>query len=225
VYKTTVAEKFLDPSLFCSSVLILLIDNFGTEVMDWEPESIYTELDDVFKVNPDMLLADKINAACTLVGTDLYHKSLEAFTTLNSVLNFKMANPGEFNHNSLEDIMWGVTEARLLEGGEDFERLGFSHDIAGFTASLLSVEGITRPPDILTFAEYRPSELDQRDLILATDQVAAEMYWQRQADENAKLEERAKNNLAALLKQVNELPLANGKAELPDAFKGLVDAA
>jgi hypothetical protein len=219
MFPETVAEKFRDPSLFCSSVLILLIDNFGTEVLDWEPETIYMELEEVFKVKMNNLLADKINASCSLLSSDLYHKSLEAFTTINSAFSFKSVSAKEFNFSTLEDVMWGVSEARMLEGPELYDAAGFSHDISRYTAELLSVEGISKPPDILKFSEFNPTELDQRDITLAGDGMAAEAYWRRQEEERAKLEEMATKNMQELIKEVQELPLKNGEASLPESCK------
>lgn len=219
MYPESVAEKFRDPALFCSSVLILLIDTFGTEVIEWEPESIYAELEDRFKLHITRQLADKINAATALLSSNLYHKSLEAFTTINTAFNFKTVDNREFNFCTLEDVMWGATEARLLEGPDAFDKEGFTHEIGGYTGELLSVEGITKPPTILRFAEFDPAELDQRDLALAGDVVTAEAYWSRQEEENKKLEDLAARNMDALIKEVSTLPLKNGKASIPESFR------
>ena len=115
--------------------------------------------------------------------------------------------------------MWGLTEARMLEGPAMFDEAEFSHDIARYTAELLSVEGITKPPELMKYAEYEPGELDQRSLTLAGDAMAAEAYWGRQEEERVKLEELATKNLEALLEEVTTLPLKNGKASLPENFK------
>lgn len=213
-----IAARLSDPALFCSSAVILLIDQFGTEVLEWEPASIYTELEERFKVKVTGLLADKINAACALLSSDLYHKSLEAFTAVNTAFNLKPVSTTEFSVCTLDDIMWGVTEARLLEGPEIFDAAGFSHDIAGYTAMLLSAEGITKPPAMLKFAEYDPGELDRRGIALAGDPMMAEAYWGRQEDERAKLERGAEETLRALLREVETLPLTNGRAALPPAY-------
>lgn len=212
----SVADALQDPSLFVSSVMVLLIDNFGTEVIHWEPESVETELYDVFKVNVTPALSDKINAGSALLASDLYHKSLEGFTAVNRALNLKPVSSEVFNDLTIDDLMWGCTEARMLEGPETFDASGFSHPIAGYAAQLLSAEGITKPPKILSFAEYPPEELDQRGIALAADPAAAQAYWARQADQNAELERRAAELLKELTEEIASLPLKHGKAKLPD---------
>jgi hypothetical protein len=211
MHKDLVHEALSKPDLYCSCVLLLLSDNLGPEIGEWEPESIYTELHSQFGVEVDKLLADKINASLTIVGTDLYHKSLEAFTSLNTVLNFKYADFKTFNPNTMEDIIWGVTEARLLEGGKDFDAQGFSHDIARYTALVLSGEGLTKPPTILKFAEFDPGELDNRDMALSADPLIATTYWQRNDETMNVLNTYTVAKLRTLFQQLQTLPLKHGE--------------
>ncbi len=211
MHKDRVKQALEDPSLFCSCVLLLLFDNIGPEVVDWEPESIYMQLEEMFGIKVDRLLADKINAVLSLIGTDLYHKSLEAFNVVNSVLNFKYANFDSFSPGGVDDLLWGVTEARLIEGGEAFDKQGFSHDIAAYTAQLLSTEGVTKPPTILAFAEYDPRELDNRDLALASDPILAQTYWTRNDELINGLNTFAVAKLKKLFGQLSTLPLQNAQ--------------
>ena len=211
MHKEQVHEALSKPDLYCSSVLLLLSDNIGPEVGEWEPESIYTELHTMFDIEADKLLADKINASLTLVGTDLYHKSLEAFTSLNTVMNFKYADFHSFTPNTMEDLIWGVTEARLIEGGKDFDVQGFSHDISRYTALTLSAEGLTKPPTILKFAEFDPGELDNRDMALAADPLIATTYWQRNDETMNVLNTYTVAKLKKLFEQLRTLPLKHGE--------------
>lgn len=203
----TIGQWLQDPDLFTSSAVIILVDNFGMDCINWEPETLYAEIHDRFGIKPTPSLADKVNGGCAFLASDLYHKSLEAFLACNKVFNFKMVNERVLPYNSLDDVMWGVTEGRLLEGPEDFAKAGFSHDIAGYVARILSVEGITKPPESLSFAEFDPSEVDMRDAALAGDVIAAEAYWQRQDGQSRQLSQYANARMEALKAQLNALPL------------------
>ena len=218
----SVADILTDPATFASSVIVLLIDNFGTECLGWEPETVDTEIEETFKIRVTPQLSDKINAASSLLNSDLYHKSLEGFNAVNTAFSFKPVSSGEFNFATLDDTMWGCTEARLLEGADVFDISGFSHDIAHYVGELLSVEGITRPPSILSFAEFDPGELDRVTLTISGDPELAAMYDQRQIQEVAQLEQLAMNRLKNLFKELESLPLKNGQAELPDAIKAAI---
>jgi len=210
-----VAEILADPATHCSSVLTILVDSFGTEVLGWEPESVRMEMADALGVNSPPLLTDKVNASFGLLTNDLYHKSLEAFTAINAALNRRAVSTTEFNMNTLDEILWGVTEARFLEGPATFDKAGFSHDIARYVGAMLSAEGIAKPPAVLGFAEYDEGEVDRRDLLLGSDAVLAEGYWRRQEDERGDLETRAASQFQGLLREVAGLPLRNGKPVLP----------
>jgi len=202
-----VKKTFENPELFSSCVLVLLFDKIGPEVVDWEPESIYTELYNKFHVNVTELLANKINASLALVGTDLYYKSLEAFISINNSFNFKYTDTSVFTPSSLEDIIWGVTEARFIEGSEEFDAQHFSHDIARYVAQMLSAEGMTKPPTILKFDEYDPTELDNRDLVLASDPIIAQTYWKRNDELLAGLNTFVVTKLKKLFEQLHTLPV------------------
>jgi hypothetical protein len=212
----SLAAALQDPDLFASSALLILVDQFGTEAMDWEPETLNTELADKFGIEPSRALMDKLNAALALLTTELFYKSLEAFTTVCMALSSGVVSSRTFNMADLDDVMWGVTEARLLEGKEVFDAADWSHDIARYVGVLLSQEGIARPPKILNFAEQDPREVEERDLILAADLMMAEAYWRRNDEAAGELEQVAMAKLDQLFQQVESLPLAN-KAKAREA--------
>jgi hypothetical protein len=217
--KYNVAEAFQDPKLFVSSAVILLIDNFGTEVIHWDPAAIQTELEETFNIKVSRRLNDKINSGLSLLASDLYHRSLEAFTAINNGMNFKTVSDKQISFSTLDDIMRGVTEARLLEGPEIYDAAGFSHPIARYTGELLASEGITNPPNALEFAEFDEEESAQRDISLAGDILMAESYWSKQDEERKELNAIANERMENVIEQIRKLPLQNG--ELSEAFTSM----
>lgn len=205
----SIAEALEDSDLFASAALLILVDQFGVESMDWDPETINTELAERYSIDPSKSLMDRINAALALVTTDLYYRSLEAFTTINEAFANGPVSATTFNINSLEEVMFGLTEARLLEGGEEFDQRSFSHDISRYVGKLLADEGLARTPKIMKFAEFAEREADERNLALSADLVAAEAFWRRNDDSIGDLEELAMARLDQLFQQVEALPLTN----------------
>ena len=206
----TPAEKLRDPAVFASTASLCVFDMLGYGAMEWEPETIRAELRDTYGVDVDSTLSDKINAGMALLSSDLYHKSLEAFTTINAAFNLRPISSNDFNVNTLDEVMWGVVEASLLEGPDDFFKAGFSHDIGRYVGELLSMEGCTKPPKALSFAEFEPSELDKRDILLSSDPIAAEAYWRRQEGISKELSDMASGNVAELLKDIGEVAFKHG---------------
>ena len=122
--KANIQAAFNDPGLFCTSALALVVDNFGVEALQWEPEAIEMEIEDRFDIKVNRLLSDKLHAAISFLSSDLYHKSVEAFLAINAAFNFRYVQDTIMNNCDAEAIMWGVTEARMLEGPEDFDKRG-----------------------------------------------------------------------------------------------------
>ena len=212
-------EIFDDPSLFCSSVLLLLVDSFGAEVVNWEPETVYDALRERFGVQMNNLLADKINAALALLATDAYYKDLNSFNTINRVLAFRYADFEEFVPATSDDSAWGVTEASLIVGKED--QTEFSDDIRRYVGLLLETEGINRPPAVLEFATFSPEQQDERTLALAEDPAMASMFEIRQIGELGKINKLLADTLKRLITQIGELPLKNA----PDIGKKAAELA
>lgn len=205
---STIANALNDRGLFMSSVILILIENMGTDIVTWEPESIRLELRDRFNITPTQALNDKLNAGLALLGSDLYHKSIEAFNTINTAANLRTIDAHRHPVTTLDDIAWGVTECMLLEGPEDFLKSGFSHPIARYVGVLLRDEGISTPPPYLAFAELDQSETARRDEALASDLYAAETYMQQQQAALTGINDFVGTLLREYIGQLSTLPLS-----------------
>ena len=208
-------DRLSDPSLHVSSAVLIILDMYGMEALQWEPETIYSELESA-GVRVTAMLADKINAGISAINSDIYFKSVEAFTSINSVIGGKLISGHSFNAADLDDIVKGCTEVRLLLGKDIYDKSGYSHEVAIYAGSLLSMQGITRPPSILAFAEFDPGELDRMDATLSGDPIGMEAYMGRQDAEKAQLEKDARNHMASVINQIAEIPFIHGKPQLPE---------
>jgi len=219
VIKRQPKDIFKDPGLFCSSVLLMLVDTFGAEVVNWEPETIYAAMKERFGVEMNNLLADKINAALSLLSSDIYYQDLTAFNTTNRVLSFRYADFDEFVPAPVDDTAWGVTEVSLIVGKED--QTDFNEDVKRYVGLLLETEGITRPPEILSFATFSTRDQDERTMALAQDPAMASMYETRQIQEIEKINKLVQDNLVRLMQQIAELPL-EGAPDIAEKATGLI---
>jgi hypothetical protein len=203
-------QIFLNEKAYGTALLTAYLDAYGAEALEWDPATVEMELRDAAGTTPSPAVLDRLNAAMSLLTTNLFHISLEGFSTVSNALNFGPVYGDTFVPCNVEDIMWGCTEARLLEGGEDFDKQGFSHDIALFAGRQLSLEGVTKPPTLLQFAEFDPELLDSTELALTQDAFLNEVYTKRQFEARDELDRLAKFRLRDLLVQVQGLKLANG---------------
>ena len=224
--KYRIEECFTDPTMFCSSLMLLVIDRFGTDAIWWEPEVLHDEICRIAQGDVDALTNDKINAALSVLQTNAYHKSLAAFGTANTVFNFKYATPDAAANCTLDDILWGCTEVQLIEGPEDFKSQGFTHAIAGYVGLLLSAEGVSSRPTILDFAEMPATEADNREVAFQEDPDMSEMNMQRQSEEVGQMNDMILQKLAMLFTQYRRLPLSGSpeiSARVGDMLKLIME--
>lgn len=197
------------------------MSDYGTEFIEWDPITIGLTLKDRFGEVPPRYLMDRIQAGSAIMTSDLYFKSLETFNNINDVLNLGLMDAGTFIPATLDDILWGVTESKLMLG--DMFTGDFSHDIAGFTGYLLGREGIYTPPSTLSFAEYAQEDAvdDQQDLF--GDDVLYKEFWNRQHDTRKQLEVDAQKKLRELFRQLKELPVKDIDKDFVDSFLQRID--
>jgi len=206
------AEDWLrDPSLFATSALVLLIDRWGVDLVNWDPVTIELELKADFGIDPEPGLQDRIQAASTVLASDLFFRSPEAFVVTCDALNFGAPSSELLIPADLDDVLWGVSEALLLLGPDKDQK--FSHDIARYVGALLTEAGIKKPPSVLEFAEYSDNEVAAETEAFATDAILFKSFWERQAEERQGLEAENNVKLMLLFRQLAGLPLKTGNAD------------
>lgn len=217
----TVEEAFKNPELFATSAVAILMDRFGTEFINWEQETLEMEIRSLCP-NPDPLLFDKVAAACTILSTDTAHFDALTFNNIVQILNFDDLISSSYIPASLEDILWGCAEMRLLEGPEEYDNQGFSPDIAAMVGNLLTFHGITTPPSVLEFADISEKDIMDRDDNLGADSLMFEAYWEEQRNNVDDMEEFVKKRTDKLLAQLIELPIKDASAEFLTTAKEIL---
>jgi hypothetical protein len=203
-----------DESIFTTSVMSILIDRFGPEVLEWDPITVNLEITREFGVEPEEFLLDRAHAGAALLTSNLFHLSLESFSAICNTLNFGVVASETLIPASLDDILWGVTEARLIEG-RMFDETPFSHNIARYVGVVLSNEGVTEPPSMLKFAELPEREQENRDANLLTDDPSMfSANWKNREEAKTNMDSGVRRRLRMLVSQLQELPLKN-KDEKP----------
>lgn len=209
----TIRDALQDKGTFGTTMLVALIDAYGTECIQWDPETVRAQLESDYQIELKASSMDRIMASMGVLASDMFHVSLEAFNNTCEAFNFGPVDGDRFIPCELDDIMWGCTEARLLLGSKEYDEADWSHDVRRYVAAQLSTEGVTKAPDILFFAEFDADELDNKDSLLATDGLMASAYHGRQQTVLGDLNREAIANLQALLQQIASLKLTHGTTE------------
>jgi len=202
----TKKELYGLPEAFATTLIVALIDDFGTEVFSWEPEAIEMEITDKYAMTIPPRVFDRMMAGVGLLTTNMFWKSLPAFNAVCRALNFKHVAGDTMYPANLEDVMWGITEADMLLGGTDGGDTTFCPAISLYVGKLLEGESILDPPKLLSFAQITRLPMDAQQIANMPD--ISEMFEINQADTKEELDARAMKRILQLLEQVGSLKLA-----------------
>jgi hypothetical protein len=199
----------MNPESFATTLLTILLDNYGFDALDWSPQTIAMELHDDFQVNISQRNLDKIMAAILIVKTDDFFNRLPVFNSICNILSGDTFDPTTVEPATVDEIAWAITEAVLLWPPE--EGTTFDPEICGFIEAMLDAEGITSVPAILRFAVS--SRKDDPISHLADDPEMYEAFSLRQQENKESVEKALRESLDKLMQQLADLQLSKGSTK------------
>lgn len=190
------SQLLAEKTAFATPLLLYAYDLIGDEIFDLEPETI----EQILKQQNHKTLqrnVDKVNAALGLLTTNLFWQDPITFAvtcrTLNRKARVNAAPP------DIEDVLWGITEARLIVGNPDEENEPFSDSIVAYIEELLKMSGVVTKVPTLDFVTppREPNIYDDAAQSLS----AFDASKQRVED----MEQELGVKMATLLKQIKDL--------------------
>lgn len=211
--KAVVHALLLSEESFATTLLLLVADRYGLEVLQWAPETIRLELEADYQLRLPKITIDKIMAAITLVTTNFFYKDVSRFIELCNILAGDDFQPDEFEPADSEEILMAVIEAMLLwPPDDDPEDTEFSSEIREYMSQVLGEEGIVKPFDVLRLA----LDGDQSSFVDTEYADDPEMYSAIYASQQGKTDNMKASlmeNINALIQQLKLLQLANGNTD------------
>jgi hypothetical protein len=204
----------LEESTHATVLLLLLLDTYGPEALEWAPETISMELKDDYAVNITKQTLDKIMAAIAVVTTNYFYKDVLKFIELVNIFSGDDAEPNEFDPATAGEILWGLSEAFLLwppEQGDNPEDTQFSPEIIEYMLQVMQNEGHIAAPDLLALSGY-----DTTTFVRDTWSDDPEMYqaiYEVQGQKMEDLKFSLKANFKELFVQLQLLPVRSGNKE------------
>lgn len=146
-----IKELLRNPKTFATPVVLFLVSDMGSDVLNYEPETIRDRLREI-EPEVDNDLVDRVNAALGLFTSDLFWNDPVVFGLVCRTLNRATTPLGD--EPTLGDVAWGVTEASLLtEDTIDNDPSDtFSSNINKYVKYLLKIQGIYVTPETLSTA-------------------------------------------------------------------------
>lgn len=199
----TKAELWSSGRGFGSSLLIACIDDFGMQCLSWEPETLEIAIREKYgDVDADSV--ERLMAALGVLLSNMFTKDIIALCMTCATLDFERTGGDRFIPAGLDEIMWGLTEARLLLGGLKDE--DFSDEVAIYVGKLLEEEGLENPPDTLSFAKRADTGISP-DTFADLPELSA-IFEDDQNTSRDTLDKVAMEKLRLLLEQIDSLKLS-----------------
>ena len=195
--------------MFATSLLVLLIDRHGTDVLLWEPETIRLELETVLKRTPTKSEIDKTTGLISAVsGTDFYTDPAifnHVCVAITDKAYFEVFEPA-----TPEEIAWALTEIGLL-----IEKpLGklFYPEVKKYIEETLRTEGIFHAPSCLK--EIITNYFGKiAALPTMVDGVFHQAVVRKSVAESEEIDTLINDTTKKLIEELNQLPLYHRDSE------------
>ena len=136
-----------------SVLLVIALDHWGTEMFDWEPDTLRMELADALGVKLPQVNLDKIWSMVTYLTTDKFFTALEVFIPTCNVLSDSEASFADFDPADMEEMAWAITELNLIDPITD-PRKQFSEEIKYYVGAAAREQGLTKLPPMLAWGKF-----------------------------------------------------------------------
>lgn len=192
---------------FATTLLAICLDGYGTECFTWDPETLWSNLQDDFDAKIPRVNCDKIQALITCYTTNMFQVSVETFSQICNVLSGAEADFRVWDMVTPEEAIWGIYEVSLNTGiglPEGEKPPEFSHEVRRYLGVILKREGISSPPDVLRLAEMDEGLVDAAQWADEPDLFNA--VHDKQNKEEAELLNFLGSRLIELIQELGALP-------------------
>lgn len=205
---TQLQQVWTDPDAFTTTLLVVFLDKYGTEALQWDPATIALEIEQDFDVALAGPNFDRLMVGIQLLTTDDFYRSLPTFITFCNVLAGGSMNPTLWDPADSLEMAWGITEALMISPPEDNEP--FAEDIRAYIGYMLDAEGIMQAPDVLRIASRSANAFVQNDF--SDDPVMFQAMYDVEQGKTDEINKIVRFRFGLLSKQLEGLQLRTGDA-------------
>lgn len=201
------AAVLIDKRAPATALFCIMMDEFGTEFLDWEPETLEQEVEGRWKTRLPTVNRDKIWALATVLTTNLFYQSLEAFTHICNALNGSEADFENYDPADVAEMCWALAEVTMLNPPEESEGDVFNQEILTYMEERLKYEGFQKVPKILGKYVSLPANEEAVNQVLTQDSIDFNAHWDSQQRKLLEIDRFVSDRLAAMVMLIAELPL------------------
>lgn len=221
------ADVWKSPETSATVLLAIAIDLYGSEVLDWEPETLKEALRSSLDIEVTQREVDRFLALKTALMTNMAYTDVITFHHTINALNGSQAVFNTWDPIDLDELTWGLTELMLNDrpvNDQDWVSR-FSSDVKRYIGLIIEQTGSyipdAMPAVIKSLAEYAidnsTTDMDPTLYAVAYENSTAEVrdaeqYTQKKLDDTLTL--------------LNQLPLSKrSEGWLESAREVLVNVA
>jgi hypothetical protein len=208
--KEVFQQYLLDNDAYATVLLVIFLEHYGTEGLEWHPETIHGQMSQDFGVKLPKSTLDKLMAAIAIVTTNYFYREVRRFIELCNILAGDDFDPTVFDPADSAEMAWAVTEALLLsppEEGEDFD-----DEIKAYIGFVIREEGMVTPPRVLKNFVAKDFTEEVR-YQFEDDPEMFQGIFETQQSKAAELDALVQENMNEMLAQLEALPLREGKTD------------
>lgn len=196
---------WLSKTAMATPLVLMVVDRFGTECFDLDPESMLEEIRDEWGIEPNGTAFDRLMAGIAIVTGDEFFQELPTFVEFCNLLAGGILDPNWFDPADTFECSWGLLEASLLNPPEDGTlRQRLSEDVIGYIEETTKYEGYVRLPAVLSEIVDRSQEFDGVD-----DPIIYESVWKVQEEKREDVENWIQSQFRSLGDQLSGIDFQN----------------
>jgi len=209
IIASIVKQILVDPDSFATTLLLLAVDRYQADCLQWSPTNLLMELQDDFDIELPQGNLDKLNAAIAIVTTDRFYTSLPDFIDICNALSGTPLNLDMFDPADSYEMAWAIVEASIL--WPEALKTGFDPKIVGYIEKTLEEEGMIKSPKILS-AIVPTYKLNVDSSMFDEDPGLYASVYQTQESKATDVDQSVTEALKQMTGQLDRLNLLNADA-------------
>lgn len=199
-----------DDETLATALLVILLDTYGVEALEWSAETLRMELEEDFHLQIPSQNIDKLMVAISILTSNAFFQELPTFIRFCNILAGDDFDPSVFDPADPAEMAWGISEALILYPPEEEEL--FSEDIQYYIGAMLSKSGINTPPAILRIAKSDTQIMDPMNEFADDPDMYSGLFQTQQAKADD-IDREVREKMVLLFSQVESITLTNGNTK------------
>lgn len=219
--RETCRQLLLSDQTFATTLVAIVVNEYGTEAFEWDPETIKMEINEDFHVQIPTANFDRLMAGIGILTTDDFFQSLPDFVNYCNILSGDSYDPSTFDPADVLEIAWGIFEVLLLTPPEEDNPDPFSLEITAYIGKQLDAEGIITPPDILRIAVRDKDPANMVGGEYSDDPIMFASIYEFEAGKTEDINNAIQSRVQSLMSQLQSLPF--NTADIKKSLANIVE--